>query len=114
MDRNHFLSLKKNKWLSTDNRLPQVDDIVLFLFSDNPAITDADAWKLGRVVEVMATRCRIMYPSKSKRLEIPKRKFVERSFRDIVILLGEKDIHLNSSEYFEGITSSEPNNECHE
>ena len=114
MDRIHFLSLKKNKWLSTDDRLPQVDDIVLFLFSDNLAITDADAWKLGRVVEVMATRCRIMYPSKSKRLEIPKRKFVERSFRDIVILLGEKDIHLNSSEYFEEITSSEPDNECHE
>ena len=106
MDRAHQLIYSwRGKWNKSDDRIPVVDDIVLFRFSDNESLREQEQWKLGRVVSTTPTRSRIMYPAKSQRLEIPKMKFLERSHRDVVILAGEDDPDLNSEEYFQQIIS---------
>ena len=102
MERVHQLVTSwKGTWKKSDERLPVSGDIVLFRFSDNDAQKDSDQWKLGRVISVTDTRSKIMYPSKSGRLQIPKSKFVERSHRDVVIICSENDPDLNSKEYFD-------------
>ena len=93
----------KGDWKKSDERLPISGDIVLFKFSDTESLRESEQWRLGRVISVTDTRCKVMYPSKTDRLQIPKSKFVERSHRDVVIIVSETDPDLNSNEYFDKI-----------
>ena len=73
----------------------------MFRFSDNTALPDNDQWKLGKVITAAPTKCKIMYPGKVDRSQVPTRKFLERSHRDVVILFSENDPAVNSNDYFE-------------
>ena len=100
IDNLHHFQTKPSKWGSTSTRLPKVDDVVLFKFNENNAAVD---WKLGRVVKTTDRNAMIMYTLKSDSKAIPTMKFLTRSLRDIVILLSEKDIYLNSNDYFKSV-----------
>ena len=101
MERIHLLITSWNgKWKSSGKQ-PQEGDIVLFRFSDNTALPDNDQWKLGKVITAAPTKCKIMYPGKVDRSQVPTRKFLERSHRDVVILFSENDPAVNSNDYFE-------------
>ena len=49
IDNVHQLLIRPSKWEKT-GRLPQIDDIVLFTFTDSGYSKKAIVWKLGRVV----------------------------------------------------------------
>ena len=86
--------------------MPIAGDIVLFRFSDNEYVRESEQWRPGRVILVTDTRCKVMYPSKTDRLQISMSKFVERSHRDVVIIVSENNPDLNSNEYFNKIIAS--------
>ena len=102
VDRLHFLQFKPRKWPNTDSRLPKVDDTVIFKFNESNSHLD---WKLGRVVEVFDRKAKLMYNAKSHPDAIPTKLFLHRCFRDIVILFSEKEIFLNSKQYFNNVLS---------
>jgi hypothetical protein len=102
VDRLHHLQTKPNKWSSSSPRQPVVDDIVVFKFNESNSVCD---WKLGRVVSVEPRKVSIAYTTKLDPKSIPVLKFLERSPRDVVIVLSEKEMAVNSSEYFTSISA---------
>ena len=98
IDRLHFLQFKPKKWSNTDSRLPKVDDTVLFKFNESNSHLD---WKLGIIVEVEDRKAKIMYNAKANIDAVPTKMYVHRCFRDIVILFSEKEIFVNSKQYFQ-------------
>ena len=58
MDRLHHLQLKPKKWLNNDIRPPQIDDVVLFKFSESNSEV---VWKLGRLIKVDSRKLTITY-----------------------------------------------------
>ena len=103
VDRLHHFQVKLTKWSKSDIRQPVVDDIVLFKFNESNSTCD---WKIGRVLKVENRKVSIMYSNKSKVDAIPTMRFLERSPRDIVILFSEKELMVNSSEYFGSVISN--------
>ena len=101
VDNLHYFQVKPDKWPSSSERLPKMDDVVIFRFNQTNASTD---WKIGRVVDVQPRKVTIMYSLKSDTKAIPTMKFAARSYRDIVIVFSEDDIYLNSNKYFEQIS----------
>ena len=101
-DNLHYFQTKPEKWGSSSDRQPEVDDIVLFKFSDSKV---SEGWKLGRVVSVDSRKATIMYSLRSDNKPIPTMKFLSRSYRDVVILLNEKDAYLQSPGYFNALNN---------
>ena len=97
MDRVHQLVLKPDKWNHNEKRPPKIDDIVIFLMKESNTEKD---WKLGRVIEEGERKVKILYWKKEKKDDIPVMKILERSHRDISILLPEGEVPMNSTEYF--------------
>ena len=96
-DNLHYFQTKPKKWGETSERTPQMDDIVLFKHSDSKS---GGGWKLGRVVNVEARKVTVMYSLRSDSKSIPTMKFASRSFRDIVIILNEKEAYPRSRDHF--------------
>ena len=100
VNRLHHLQSKPNKWNHTSQRLPIVDDTVLFKHTEsNSEVT----WKLGKVIKSEMRKVTIKYSNKVSKNSIPTMRFVERSPRDIVILFSEKDVLVNSEKYFSNL-----------
>ena len=102
IDRLHFLQLKPKKWQNSDDRLPVVDDIVLFKYGENNAKTD---WKLGRVKSIKKGVASIQFVSKLPRSGKTSLNELDRSFRDVVILFSENELFVNSKHYFNQASS---------
>ena len=114
LDRAHHFQLKPNKWTESSERGAQVDDIVIFVHTDAGKGSDTDtAWKLGKVTAVSESKVTVMYAAKAKKDKIPKMKMVVRSPRDVSILFSEKELLVNSSDYFTQILEKKKN-KCHE
>jgi hypothetical protein len=97
VDRLHHLQTKPNKWSTSSPRQPEVDDIVMFKYNESNSACD---WKLGRVVTVQPRKVSIAYTIKTEAKAIPVLKFLDRSPRDVVIVLSENELAVNSGEYF--------------
>ena len=63
IDSIHQLLIRPHKWEKT-GRLPQVDDIILFTFTDSGYSKKATVWKLGKVVASTNRTTSISYVSK--------------------------------------------------
>ena len=114
LDRAHHFQLKPNKWTESSERGAQVDDIVIFVHTDAGKGSDTDtAWRLGKVTAVSESKVTVMYAAKAKKDKIPKMKMVVRSPRDVSILFSEKELLVNSSDYFTQILEKKKN-KCHE
>ena len=115
IDRIHHFHHKSNKWLSSSDNPPKVDDIVLFVATDGNITSDGKVWKLGRVVFVTDSSVRIMYPNKAKPDKIPTCKFVCRSWREVCVVFSDHEMYLNSNEFFNSINEDAPTTQkCHE
>ena len=102
LDRLHFLQFKPKKWQKSDDRLPKVDDVVLFKYGENNAKVD---WKLGRIKSIKKGVASIQFVSKLPRSGKVSLNELDRSFRDVVILFSENELFINSKEYFHQSTS---------
>ena len=95
-ERVHHLVAKPNKWNHTQEKLPQKGDIVIFILNDS---STGDEWKLGRISEMNETKAKIVYSRKCERTNTLKLNTVERSLRDISVIISESKIPMNSEEY---------------
>ena len=93
---------RPNKWLKT-TRVPEVDDIVIFLDKDKETALGKTLWKLGRVLEVVNSKdegkrmVNIGYKNPSEWHKSPKEapwRDTWRSTRKIAILHREEDLEL--------------------
>ena len=106
LDRLHQLILKPSKWLHSD--IPNIDDIVLFIYLDNLRSKDQAVWKLGKVISIHPSQRKvtIAFPDRSSPTTIPKLRTLNRSIREISIIYSVKDLPLNTTEHFESTTIS--------
>ena len=95
-ERIHHLVLKPNKWNQTQEKLPEKGDIVLFILNDS---STGDEWKLGRILETGETKAKIVYSRKCERTNTLKLNTVERSLRDVSVIVSESEIPMNSEQY---------------
>ena len=103
IDNIHFLNLRPNKWLKSD-RLPLVDDIVLFLFNDGNCSKESICWKLGKVLDVTGNKVTLRYSLNSRDSQV-----VVRSIRDISIIYSVGEMISNTVEHFKGCCTSGSN-----
>jgi len=101
IDRFHLFTLRPDKWAVTDQRLPVVDDVVLFLMSDSGQGKAKLSWKLGVVMELSGAsiwvECVVLAPDGK-----PTRRRFVRSVRDVAVLYGPDDAWVNTSSHFRG------------
>ena len=93
----HHFQASPPKWRRDSPRLPQLDDIVLFTFTDSKIDPQ---WKIGRIVEVKHRSVTIRYASRLKPNALATMNTVTRSPRQVVIVFSENELNVNSSEYF--------------
>lgn len=99
IDRVHHLISRPSKWCTTSQVPPKVNDIVVFVTKDGNVAANGKVWKLGRVIKVSKSNVTVMYPTKTLTKTIPTWKFVDRNWREISIIMSEKDIPVNSNDY---------------
>ena len=92
----HLLIPRPNKWLRTDE--VQVNDVVLFLFSESPS-SKAEKWRLGIVREVKKKNSLLIEYSDG----IHKRTLT-RSPRDLSIIVANGELEVNTTDYFKSLT----------
>ena len=97
-ERVHHLIMKPNKWNHTQENIPKVNDVVLFILNDSATGLE---WRIGRVTEVEETKAKITYAKKCERTDTIKKNVVEQGFRSISIILAEDEIPLNSTDYLQ-------------
>ena len=107
IDRVHHLISRPNKWCTTSQNPPKVNDTVLFVTKDGNISAGGKEWKLGRVIKVTDSKVSIMYPTKTMTKTIPTWKFVDRNWREVSVLMSEKDLPINSTDYYLDKTASD-------
>ena len=95
IDNIHLLNLKPNKWLATD-RLPVINDLVLFVFNDSSCSKEAIGWKLGSVTGVKGSKISLNYDLRTKGNE----QTVVRRVRDISIVYSVGEFSVNTCDHF--------------
>ena len=95
IDKLHHLIHRPKKWVKDDP--VRVDDIVIFVYNENPAM-DENTWKLGRVEKILKpTQLQIKFPGKFVEGEMPKMKTIVRSPRSVCVIQAadESSIYLS-------------------
>ena len=90
------------------DRLPEIDDIVLFEFNDGNCSKEPISWKLGKVMNVTGTKVTLKYSIRTR-----SEQTVVRSLRDISIVYSVGEMLSNTVDHFEKCTkSSDSGDEC--
>ena len=95
----HQLMMIPNKWLKT-GRLPTVDDIVLFIFTDSNFSKQSIVWKLGRVIQATERKIKISYASRSSKIGSVTMLSVDRNPRDVSLIYAANEFLLNTPEHY--------------
>ena len=66
----HMLDLRPNKWLK-NNRLPVLDDIVLFVFNASEYGKGGMDWRLGKITGVKGTQVSVTYSVRGAKAKVP-------------------------------------------
>ena len=107
IDRLHHLIMKPTKWSKSD--IPNVDDIVLFIYLDGQRSKNRAIWKLGKIIEISSNKRKVViaFPERTEigNLKIPKLKTLSRSLREVSVIYSVKDLPLNSHEHFSSVTN---------
>ena len=85
--------------LEKTGRLPQINDIVLFTFTDSGYSTKAVVWKLGRVIAATTRRTFISYVSKSACAGPSILAVIRRNPRDVSVIYAIDEFHINTPEH---------------
>ena len=83
------------------DRLPEIDDIVLFEFNDGNCSKEPISWKLGKVMNVTGTKVTLKYSIRTR-----SEQTVVKSLRDISIVYSVGEMLSNTVEHFEKCTKS--------
>ena len=105
IDNIHNLAMRPNKW-AVNSRMPIVEDIVLFVFTDAGYSKENVSWKFGRVVEVTARNVKITYLSKSSKSGKPIMHQLDRNPRDVSILFSVGDFSINTQDHFNHVINN--------
>ena len=96
MENVHLLNLRPNKWLKS-SRLPNIDDLAIFLFNDSNHAKESVNWKLGRIVKVSGTKVSLRYSVRANGVE----QTLVRSLRDISIVYSVGEFLINTRDHFD-------------
>ena len=92
----HLLNLRPNKWLKS-SRLPNINDLAIFLFNDSNHAKESVNWKLGRIVKVSGTKVSLRYSVRANGVE----QTLVRSLRDISIVYSVGEFLINTRDHFD-------------
>ena len=79
--------------------LPQINDIVLFTFTDSGYSKKAVVWKLGRVVAATTRSTSISYVSKPTITGPSPLAIIRRNPRDVSVIYAANEFHINTPEH---------------
>ena len=96
IDNVHLLNLRPNKWLKS-SRLPNVNDVVIFVFNDSNYTKESAYWRLAKVVEVQGSKVVLKYGIKANRMG----QTLTRSVRDISIVYSVGEMLINTRGHFD-------------
>ena len=102
IDNVHMFQMRPDKW-SNNSRLPIVNDIVLFVFTDANYSKENTCWKLARVLSCSDGKVELSYVSKVSKTGISKMGKVSRSVRDVSIVFSVGELFINTSEHHESL-----------
>ena len=97
-----MLDLRPNKWLK-NNRLPVLEDILLFVFNDSKYGKGGMDLRLGKITAVKGTQVSVTYSLRGSNAKVPPMHTVQRSVRDVSILYSTGDLLVNTREHFSAI-----------
>ena len=99
IDSIHQLLIRPSKWEKT-GRLPQTNDIVLFMFTDSGYSKKSVVWKLGRVVASTTRSTSISYVSKPMITGPSPLAVIRRNPRDVSVIYAADEFHVNTPEHY--------------
>ena len=105
MDHVHLLTMKPDKWNVT-SKMPQEGDVVLFVQNDSGYTKASKTWKLGKIVEVIKSRVKILSFTKNARRAKAKGSVFERNVREVSILFSLDELYVNSRGYFQKLSGN--------
>ena len=105
IDNVHQLLVRPSKWEKT-GRLPQINDIVLFTFTDSGYSKKAVVWKLGRVVAATNRSTSISYVSKPGRTDPSTLAVLKRNPRDVSVIYATDKFHISTPEHFAQVANN--------
>ena len=105
IDSIHQLRIRPSKWEKT-GQLPQINDIVLFTFSDSGYSKKSVVWKLGRVVSSTFRSTSISYVSKSTITGPPPLAVIRRNPRNVSVISAADKFHVNTPEHYAQVSKS--------
>lgn len=109
LDRLHHLMPRPPKWNRTDP--VSVDDVVLFLFSENVG-NKIDNWKIGKVKRVVKpNEVEIEFCVVNDKGKVSKRT-LQRSPRNLSVIIAANELSINSHEYFKKLCHEEQSKNC--
>ena len=105
IDNIHNLGIRPNKW-ATNSRMPVIEDIVLFVFTDAGYSKENVSWKLGRVIEVSKRKVRITFFSKPSSTGKSIMHQLERNPRDVSNLFSAGDFAINTKDHYNDVVNN--------
>ena len=100
LDRLHHLILKPRKWLVSD--IPNVDDIVLFIYLDGQKSKNEAVWKIGKIIKIHSSnrKVTIAFPARVSPTRLPTLRTINRGIREISVIFSVKDLAINTTEHY--------------
>lgn len=98
MDNIHMLTLKPDKW-SKSTDLPNIGDVVLFVFNDSSYSKSDVLWKLGKVSEVKPRKITVKYFVKTDGKGLSIMNEVVRNPRDVSIIYSIDQLCMNTKDH---------------
>ena len=93
------LLIRPRKW-EKSGRLPQINDIILFTFTDSGYSKKAVVWKLGRVVASTTRSTSISYVSKPTITVPSPLAIIRRNPRDVSVIYVANEFHVNTPQHY--------------
>ena len=87
-------------------QLYQINDIILFTFTDSGYSKKAVVWKLGRVVASTTRSTSISYVSKPTITGPSPLAIIRRNPRDISVIYAADEFHINTHEHYAQVASN--------
>ena len=97
LERVHELVIRPPKWGTEDSPMPELDDVVLFVYSDAPM---AEEWKLGRVVDIQGNNVCLSYVKTPVSDGPDTMGRAVRNGRQVSIIVKNNECDLNSYQSF--------------
>ena len=105
IDNVHQLLVRPSKWEKT-GRLPQINDKVLFTFTDSGYSKKAVVWKFGRVIAATTRSTSITYVSKPASTGPSTLAVIRRNPRDVSVIYAANEFHINTPEHFAKVANN--------